>query len=922
MRVELPSGTVTFLFTDLASSTRLWEERAEAMGVALARHDEILREAVESRGGVVVKTTGDGLHAVFASADSAVAAAVAGQLALSAEPWDVPGGLHVRMGLHTGVAEQRDGDYYGPVLNRAARLMATAHGDQIVCSQATAELVRDSAPGPISLTELGKHRLKDLTRAEVVFQIAHPDLPSSFAPLTSVDAFPGNLPVQRSPLIGRSRELTRLVNALDDHRIVTLTGVGGVGKTRLALQLAADVLDRFPDGAWFVALASIRDPTLVPTTLATTLGVIEQPGHPVMDTVCAGIGARELLLVLDNCEHLLDATARAVDELLDACAALQIVVTSREALGVDGEQSFPTPSLSLPGSASASSPTDIARSDAVGLFVDRARAADPDFELSEANAAAVAGLCQRLDGIPLAIELAAARVNALAPRDLLERIDQRFLLLTGGSRTALERHQTLQAAVDWSYDLLSADEQRLFRSLSVFAGTFDLDAARAVAGADEASELALLDQLGNLVAKSMVVADRTPSTTRYRLLETLRQYGRDRFASADEVRASRDRHAHYYAALSDSIEQVFFSPRQPEMLDQLEFEADNIRAAFDWLVETRDAPALRKITHLGGGVTDTTEAYRRCEALLDLLEALPNGEQVDALGLTAWLAFTSGEHERALELAEASVAAADRAGLEPPVFAFSVFGMVAFWRGDGPSAVDALEQGVVSSRAGVAEGHVRPSWLAMSLAGLCFAYGQMGRTDEAVVVGEEAVAIAREVGAPTVLNATLWQLGLAVQATDPERAAALLEDSLHYEETTTRTSFTRCWAYLATGQLRSRLGDVQGAVRAFAEALRTCRRTGERFQAPVALQAMAGAMRRVDRPEDAARLLGAAQRLSAGVGITGGPADVQARARAKARLRELLGDERFEAAWNDGQALDFEAAVSAALEVARGYEGD
>jgi predicted ATPase/class 3 adenylate cyclase len=914
----LPSGTVTFLFTDLASSTRLWEEQPAAMSNALARHDQLLREAVESRGGSVVKTTGDGLHAVFASADAAVDAAVAGQLALGTEAWGVDGGLQVRMGLHTGAAEEREGDYFGPVLNRAARLMAVANGGQILCSQVTAELVRDSLPPPTAVKELGKHRLKDLTRAEVVYQVVHPDLATDFPPLNSVDRFPGNLPVQRSALIGRTPELTRLAATLEDHRLVTLTGVGGVGKTRLALQLAADLVDRYRDGAWLVALASIRDATLLPSTLASTLGVIEKPGRPVIESVCEGIGAREMLLVLDNCEHVLDAAARAVDPLLDSCPGLRIVATSREALGVDGEQTFPTPSLSLPARAEEATPSDVARADALGLFVERARAANPDFGLTERNVGYIVALCLRLDGIPLAIELAAARVSTLSPRDLLERIDQRFVLLTGGSRTALERHQTLQAAVDWSFDLLSDEERRLFIRLSVFAGAFTIDAARAVAGDEGAIEFEVLDRLGSLLSKSMVVAEHGPESTRYRLLETLRQYGRDRLAGAGETRVIRDRHATYFVGLADSIVELFFSTRQPEALDRIEFELDDFRAAFDWLAETGEASALLRVIGPGGIWSETTESYRRFQVLLGMLDRLAPDERVQVLGSTAWLAFVTGEHVRAIELAEACVTTAEAAGIGPASRAFAVLGLVAYWRNDASRAVEALETCVELSRADSAGGRDR-QWLAGSLASLCFVLGQIGRADEGVAAGEEAVALARAIGAPTVLNATLWQLGLAVQTTDPERASALLEESLTYADASARVSFTRAWTYLATGQLRGRLGNQAGALDAFAEVLRTCRRTGERFQVPVALQGMARSMRRLGEPEDAARLLGAAQGLSDGLAITGGPADLEERGRAAARLRELLGEATFDGAWNAGRALTFEDAVATALDLAAPY---
>jgi predicted ATPase/class 3 adenylate cyclase len=531
---ELPTGTVTFLFTDLESSTRLWEQDPEAMRDALAQHDALLTRAVETHAGHVIKSTGDGLHAVFTTADVAVTAAVGGQQVLLAASWGPLGTPRVRMGLHTGVAEQRGGDSFGPVLNRAARLAEVAHPGQVVCSQATADLVRDSLPQAIGLTELGRHRLRDLSRPEVVFQIHHPGLPANFPPLRTLDAFPGYLPTERTPLIGRSNELARLGRLLEEHRLVTLTGVGGVGKTRLAVQLAADVVDRFPDGTWFVALASIHDPALVPSTVAAALGVPERPPRKLIDVLCDAIGSRQLLVLLDNCEHLLDATARLVDALLDVCPAVRVVTTSREALGVEGEQSWPTPSLALPATDTPESLEDVADADAVTLFVECSRSVWPDFELSVSNASAVAALCRRLDGIPLAIELAAARVSALGPQDILERVDQRFLLLTGGSRTALDRHQTLQAAVDWSYDVLDDSERGLFDRLSVFAGGFTLDAACAVAADENAAEVDVLDLLGSLVAKSMVIADRSGGSVRYLLLETLRQYGRERLIGAEE----------------------------------------------------------------------------------------------------------------------------------------------------------------------------------------------------------------------------------------------------------------------------------------------------------------------------------------------------------------------------------------------------
>jgi predicted ATPase/class 3 adenylate cyclase len=914
---ELPTGTVTFLFTDLESSTRLWEQDPEAMRDALAHHDELLRRAVETHHGDVIKGTGDGLHAVFATADTAASAAVDGQQALRGASWGSLGALRVRMGLHTGVAEQRGDDYFGPVLNRAARLAEVAHPGQVLCSQATADLMRDSLPPSFGLTQLGRHRLRDLSRPEVVFQVQHAGLPADFPPLRTLDAFPGNLPTERTPLIGRSGELARLAGLLEAHRLVTITGVGGVGKTRLVVQLAADEVDRFPDGAWFVALASIRDPALVPSTVAAALGVPERPPRALMDVLCDAIGSRRLLLVLDNCEHLLDATARLVDVLLDVCPSVRVVATSREALGVEGEQSWPTPSLGLPASDTPKDVEDVADADSVGLFVERARAVWPDFELSASNAPAVAALCRRLDGIPLAIELAAARVSALGPHDILERIDQRFLLLTGGSRTALERHQTLQAAVDWSYDLLDDRERRLFGRLSVFAAGFMLEAATAVAADKDASEVEVLDVLGDLVAKSMVIADRSGDSVRYRLLETLRQYGRERLASEGDVEATRDRHAHYYLELEEELIGRFFGSDQIAIAEQRLAESENRRAAFDWLVERGEARlALRLAAGLRGPTVWGTpgETLRRFEVALALAATLPPSERVVPLAAAAWAAVTAGEFTRATELADESIACAQQAGVAPDGFAFNARGLAAFWQGEQTEAIEAMELSVENARAADDGSGQRATQLGAMLMQSCFVLSQCGETERAIAMGEEALVVARRVGGPFLLSQALFHLGLAYRSTDLERAARLLDESLALPPLPGSAAGT-VWTHVAIGQLRSALGDDAAALSEFAATVEASRQSGDRFVLPTALQGMARACRQLGRLHDAARLLAAADGLAEQVGSTGGPADLAARNRAARRLRELLGDERFDTEWKIGRALSFENTIAFALEV-------
>ena len=461
---------------------------------------------------------------------------IAGQLALGAEDWGAPGPLRVRMGLHTGVAEVRDGDYYGGVLNRAARLMAIAHGGQIVASLATVELLRDDG---YALVDLGEHRLRDLGRAEHVFQVTHPALAEEFPVLRSLESFPTNLPLQVTSFVGRSRELADVIDALDDNRIVTITGVGGVGKTRLALQTGAEALPRFPDGVWLCELGPLGNADLVPSVLAGALGVQQRAGQTMTESIVAACAHRNLLVVLDNCEHLLDAAARMVDVMVRSCPGVLVLATSREGLGVSGERIMVLRSLELP--AESTSVTDATDIDAVRLFVDRAAATGSGFELVPGNVGPVVQICRRLDGIPLAIELAAARVRVMSTSEIAGLLDERFRLLAGGLRTTVERHQTLRQAVDWSYDLLDHRERQLLNRLGVFAGGFTLGAAAAVAGRRELDTFDVLDLLGQLVDKSLVVADDTSDGTRYRLLETIRQYALERLDDAGETDDVRQR---------------------------------------------------------------------------------------------------------------------------------------------------------------------------------------------------------------------------------------------------------------------------------------------------------------------------------------------------------------------------------------------
>ena len=588
---ELPAGTVTFLFTDLEGSTRLLEAHPAAYRNAVRRHHDLLRSAVEGHGGVVFETVGDAVYAAFAQATDAVAAALAGQLALRREDWGAlgEGALRARMGLHTGEVVAQGGHYFGAPLYRAGRLLPAAHGGQVVLTGATAELIADALPAEAALHDLGEHRLRDLARPVRVFQLGHPDLPAEFPPLRTLDALPHNLPLQLTSFVGREREQADVRRLLDATRLLTLTGPGGTGKTRLALQVAADALEAHPDGVWLAELGALADPALVPQAVAAAVGVREEPGRPLVATLTDALRPKRLLLVLDNCEHLLDACARLADALLRACPHATVLATSREALGIAGETAWRVPSLSLPAPRDAEPPLPpeaLTRYEAVRLFVDRAVAAQPAFRVTAQNAPAVVQVCRRLDGIPLALELAAARVRVLPPVQLLGRLEDRFRLLTGGSRTALERHQTLQATVDWSYDLLSAQEQTLFDRLSVFAGGWTLEAAEHVCASGGVDEDDVLDLLTRLVDKSLVLAEEAAGgVARYRLLETLRQYGQHKLAAAGAAAPLRGRHAGVYLALAEALAPDLprhihsSSPASLDALDRLEAEHDNLRAA-------------------------------------------------------------------------------------------------------------------------------------------------------------------------------------------------------------------------------------------------------------------------------------------------------------------------------------------------------
>src|SRR5687767_2763450 len=600
---EYPSGTVAFLFTDIEGSTKRWETNQQAMEAAVERHFALLREAIAAQDGVLFKTIGDAIQAAFPTVPKAIAAAIDAQIALRRADWGELGPLRVRMAIHAGDATPRDDDYLAPALNRLSRLLGTGYGEQILLTD-TARTLATTLPVGYALQDLGRHRLRDLLEAERIFQLCGPGLPAEFPPLRSLNQQPTNLPAQPTPLIGRERERTVLGAMLtaDGTRLVTLLGPGGTGKTRLALQVAAERLETFPDGVWWVPLAAVTNPGLVPQAIAAPLGVRENPGEPLLTTVGGYLRSRRTLLLLDNMEHLL-AAAPQIHTLLEAAPGLVVLATSREPLRLRAEREFPVAPLPLP----APTPTGLTaeealESPAVRLFVERASALKSTFRLDADTVADVVAICQRLDGLPLAIELAASRVRLLSPAALLARLDQRLAILTGGARDLPARQQTLRATIAWSHDLLAPAERALFARLGVFAGGCTIEGAEAVCSAAGGLPLDLLDGIDSLVQKSLLRQVEGPGgDPRFVMLETIREFAQERLHELAEAPALRRAHADTFLAMAENADWDDVAA-EAQLLDQLEADHANFRQAIAYY-ESLAPDGLAERTRLAAALT-------------------------------------------------------------------------------------------------------------------------------------------------------------------------------------------------------------------------------------------------------------------------------------------------------------------------------
>lgn len=951
------------LFTDIELSTQqvraLGADRWEAV---LEHHSRIVRDALSKHGGTEIRTEGDSFFAVFTSPVEAITAAAEMQRNLSTEAWPHGASLRVRMGLHTGEARPASAaagaDYVGFEVHRAARIAALGHGGQVLVSETTESLLRQALPSGLALVDLGRHRLKDLV-PQKIYQLTGDGLPDTFPPLHSLDARPNNLPTQTTTFIGREDELATALRLLETTRLLTLTGPGGTGKTRLVLHLAADLLDRYPDGAWLIELASVTDPAGVGPTVAAAVHIGERSSRSVIETLTSALRTRELLLVLDNCEHLLAACADLADALIRSCPQVVILATSREGLNVPGETLMPVPSLRVPEGNRLPPLDELRGYEAIRLFVDRCAAFEPTFALTEENAADVLRICRRLDGVPLALELAAARVRVLSVRQVAQRLDDRFRLLTGGGRTVVARQQTLRALIDWSYDLLGEAERLLLRRLSVFVRGWRLEAAEAVCAGDGIEREAILDLLAHLVDKSLVVKRDRGGVARYTMLETVREYAREKLVDSGEASTLRRRHFDYFfrsvaGAWSPTV-------RRDPLTGWTNLEYENLHAALEWVEAEPNSGEqvlllasgmlgaalyrgrigeLRQFLNNALADSDPTAATRgRALALLtaailagmqgDTQAArVPAGEAVRllrGLGQKRELAYALGNVARA-SIGDPTISGpalsesralleelGDEWGIAVSLFVISD---AALDRGDYESARAGLTQSLALFRK-VGDLQLSSSPL-VSLGRLACVDGDYPRARALV---EEALTIRKQAENPWQMSLALNSLGEVARCEgDASRAAPLFEEALTLARDL-GDDMIASWSLHNLGHVALQAGELATAAARFRESLLMRRRGGPSVNVAAGLAGLASVALRNGAPPEAARLFGGVETMLESAHGVLPPADEHIREADLVGTRDRMGDEAFVAALREGRAASFDELDAMASAVALRISG-
>ena len=911
----IPSGTITFAFTDIEGSTQRWDRDRAAMEAAVRRHDVLMREAIAAHSGYVFKTIGDAFCAAFARPEDAVAAMFDAQRALGAEDFSAIDGLRVRAAIHTGTADERDGDYFGPAVNRIARLLGIAHGAQVLVSGVSSDLVQGSLPPQTSLRDLGEHRLKDLSRPEHVYQLLGPELVADFPPLRSLGALPNNLPLQSTTFVGRETEIAEIAKLVDNKRLVTLVGSGGVGKTRTALQVAANLLDGFGDGVWFIELAPLSSGDLIPSTVARAMSLpLPADGDPVEQLV-RELKKKRALLVFDNCEHLVEASARVISAIVRGCPQVTTLASSRQGLGVAGEATYRMPPLTTPRDAESAALTaaDAARYAAIALFAERARACDNRFALTDENAAIVADICRRLDGIALAIELAAARVTILSPRQLRDKLDERFRVLTGGSRDLLPRQQTLRALIDWSHDLLDDRERTVFRRLGIFVDGFTLEGASAVASGEDIDAFGVFDLVASLLDKSLVLAEPSGDALRYRLLESTRAYAAEKLREAEERDLLASRHLRYLRDwFAEMYERQQVTERNAEIGAAFATELEDVRFALDHALAHPDAVAgaglLAAIERGWMPLGLMREGVVRNEAFI---AALPAGEVLLLAKLSATLGSLLLDQRivaRALEVTTKACEYARTSGDGPTLaFALTWYARANVELGNFPDAERALIEAAAipllsaRRRSGLGEARVR-----LSLGS--------GDLDAAARAYEGRIAASRALGNVRDVHAHVANLAIVEHKRgQTARAIALVREVLP----AVRSGADRRLCALVLTTLSSHLldsNDLPGARDAALEAIVVLAREPDQLIVAGLLEDLALIDALEGRFARAARTAAFADSAFAKIGYRRGPADQGNRDKLTRLLDANLGPVDGARLAEEGATLTLEAAVALALE--------
>jgi predicted ATPase/class 3 adenylate cyclase len=916
---NFPTGTVTFLFTDIEGSTPLWEKLPEAMKTALAKHDSILKEAVESNKGQVIKTTGDGIHAVFATAIDSVNAALDAQRTFQtsevSETSDVL--IRVRMGMHTGEAELRDGDYFGSALNRASRIMSIGHGGQILISETTLNIAREHLSSDVSMLNLGQHQLRGLSGAEYIYQISTTDLQQEFPALRSQKKATDNLPTQLTSFVGRERELAEAKSRFENARLLTLIGPGGTGKTRLSIQIGSQLVINFKDGVWLVEFAPIYDPSLIMQTIASVFEIGEVPGIPLKTLVHDFLRGKHLLIIFDNCEHLVEPSAKIAEELLQVAQNIKIIASSREALGINGETVYRVPSLSLPDQAEVKKEPAM-QFESVQLFVERANAANRKFQLTDENASAVAQICARLDGIPLAIELAASRITVFSPEQIAKRLDDRFKLLTGGSRTALPRQQTLRALIDWSYDILSEDERALLRRLSVFAGGWTFEAAETIC-----NNLDVFELLPQLVNKSLVTVKDNDEEPRYFLLETIRQYARDKLLENGEGAGTRDRHLAYFLGMVEFAQPLsLIKGKEKEWINRLQTEFDNIRTAVEWGLSNDPFATARMIFALAFLMVMTSyagEAHHWGEMTLKAIDNLGKDlseeEQLHRARLLISMmvmSFVMGDNETARKEGMEAYPVLKNSSDDKRTFALS-FGFLcgaSLITGHKEEAIELFEEARALAEE-LNDGYIMGSILSAGSRVEVFAKGDFAK---AIEYHTKAGELLREHGNYWSYGITMYGFGnLYLAHKEFEKSRENYKIAMQAMQ---KLGSNRIIVMIKSdlAHILRYEGKYSEALAAYRETIKDWQRMGHRAAIAHQLECMAFINKAMEETEKATRLFGAAEALRQEIKIDMMEQEREEYEKEINDMKTGIDEKVFTSLWSEGQSMTMDEAIELALE--------